>query len=302
MLTTIIILVASIVLGIGVVVYSTSLFQQTSTINTTTPLPNPIDKFGTTELYSTKASGREWFSTWNNGHSRTITSGKRDPDDSMFIVRGEADSKVAMDGNGIANMSGTQPRMYVYDAQKLLKWRNVEVTFYGKRVSEFATSSAAGFNIGARSNHQDQGNPSNCNVDTYYSRMLYNGNANFMKELYHPDEATAAPVGNKINWGGDGTIPYNTWIGHKFVLRDVDNGIHVKLQMYLDLTDGLNGGDWKLVTEWKDDGNWAVPPNPCGIPVTKVILEDNPSVFIRNTDITSVLYKKFNIREIDPLP
>ncbi len=35
--------------------------------------------------------------------------------------------------------------------------------------------------------------------------------------------------------------------------------------MYLDLTDGLNGGDWKLVTEWKDDGNWTVPPTyvPC---------------------------------------
>ena len=259
-----------------------------------------LDRFGIKEMYSTISGGREWLSKWDDGNARTINAGKRDPDDSMF--KATSDSRIVIDGNGIADMSGTQPRMYVYDETKLLKWRNVEVTVYGKLIGQSRQNSSAGINIGARSNHQDQGKPSNCNVDTYYSRMLYDGRANFMKELYHPDEATAAPVGNKIRWGGDGTMPLNTWIGHKFVLRDYDAGTHVKLQMYLDLTDGLNGGDWKLVAEWTDDGNWAVPPNPCNIPMTKIILEDNPSVFIRNTNISSALYKKFSIREINPLP
>jgi hypothetical protein len=266
------------------------------------PTSPRFDKFDIAELNPTKSDGREWFSSWDNGKNRTILGGSRDPYDKLSKVTGSGFPKVEISGSGVANMSGGQPRIYVYDEPELLKWRNVEVTLYGERMSESAKDNSAGFNIGARSNHQDQASKSNCNVDTYYSRMLYDGNANFMKELVHPDEATAAPLGNKIDWSGKVTLPFDKWIGHKFVLRDFDAGTHVKLQMYLDITDGLNGGDWKLVAEWEDDGIWFVPPNLCGIPVNKIILEDNPSVFIRNTDVTSALYKKFSIREIDPLP
>lgn len=263
------------------------------------------DKFGISEINPTIPNGREWFSKWDDGIARTIKSGSRDPNDSMFIARGDA--KIMIDGNGTANMKGNNPRMYVYDTAKLLKWKNVEVTFYGKRIDDFSggSQSPAGFNIGARSNHQDQGggfNSSDCNVDTYYSRMLYNGNANFVKELYQATEGARLPKDNVIKWGGSGTLPYNTWIGHKFVLRNIDNNTHVELQMYLDLTDGKNGGNWKLVAQAKDDGNWNVPPNPCNIPVNKIILDGNPSVFIRNTNINSALYKEFSIREIAPLP
>jgi hypothetical protein len=272
-----------------------------STEASATPTTN-VDKFGVLKLNPTKVNGREWFSSWANGHARILKSGERDLFDPMFIVTGENDTKLMIDGTGVANMSGKQPRMYVYDPNKILKWRNVEVTIYGKRIGEFSQDKAAGINIGARSNHQDQGQPSDCNVDTYYSRMLYSGVANFMKELHHPDEATSSLVGHRINWDNIvKTMPYDKWIGHKFVLRDYDGGTHVKLEMYLDLTNGLNGGDWKLVTEWKDDGTWPVPPNPCNIPVNKIILEDNPSVLVRNTDISSAQYKYFSVREISPL-
>ena len=264
--------------------------------------PTNLDKFGILELNPTQVNGRQWFSSWDNGDARTLKTGQRDSDDPMFILTGDR-SKLMIDGYGIANMSGTQPRMYVYDAQKVLKWRNVEVTIYGKRISEFSQDNAAGINIGARSNHQDQGKPTNCNVDTYYSRMLYSGVANFMKELNHPDEATSSLVGHPIDWGNKAkAMPYDQWIGHKFVLRDYDGGKHVKLEMYLDLTGGSNGGDWKLVTSWNDDGTWSVPPNSCNIPLNKIILEDNPSVFIRNTNINSAEYKYFSAREISPLP
>lgn len=264
-----------------------------------------LDKFGIGEINPTIPNGREWFSKWDDGIPRTIKSGSRDPDDSMFIARGDA--TIMIDGDGIANMKGKNPRMYVYDAAKLLKWKNVEVTFYGKRIDDFfgGTKSPAGFNIGARSNHQDQGggiNASDCNVDTYYSRILYNGNANFVKELYQAVEGARIPKDNRIKWEGLGDLPYDTWIGHKFVLRNIDADKHVQLQMYLDLTDGKKGGDWKLVAQAEDDGNWTVPDNPCGIPVNKIILDGNPSVFIRNTNINSALYKEFSIREISPLP
>jgi len=270
----------------------------------TTPILR-LDKFGISEINPTIPHGREWFSKWDNGDARTIKSGSRDPDDSMLIARGDA--KIMIDGNGTATMNGKNPRMYVYDTAKLLKWKNVEVTFYGKRVNDFfgGPQSPAGFNIGARSNHQDQGggiNASDCNVDTYYSRMLYNGNANFVKELYHPMEEARIPKDNVIKWGGWGGLPYDKWIGHKFVVRNIDDDKHVELQMYLDLTNGTNGGTWKLVAQAKDEGNWTIPNNPCGIPVDKIILDGNPSIFIRNTNINSALYKEFSIREIFPLP
>ncbi len=258
-----------------------------------------IDGFGIAKLYPTKVNGREWFSTWNNGHARTITESYRDPYDSTFVITGSSDSKLIIDGNGTANISGGQPRMYVNDPTLTLKWLNTEVTFYGMRISESTQSNAAGFNIGARSLHY---NNNDCNVDTYYSRMLYNGNANFAKELHTPDDVKKPTTVNPIDWDGNGggTMPYDQWIGHKFILRTTDNGAHVRMQMYRDMTGGLNGGIWHLEVDYTDNGNMYVPPNTCNEPLNKIILDANPSVFIRNTDINSALYKDFDIREIAP--
>lgn len=252
------------------------------------------------QLFPTIPGGREWYSKWDNGNPRTITDVNRDPDDSMFELRGRGDPQLVIDGNGVATLSGTQPRMYVNDPQEVLKWKNTEITVYAKRISESSVDDNAGFIFGARSNHS---NNDGCNVDTYYSRMKYDGIANFAKELDHETgDSESRPVNNKIDWEGDGTLPYNEWIGHKFVIRNYDNDSKVRLQMYLDEIDSLNGGNWNLVAALDDHGNWPVPPNLCGIPLTKIILEANPSVFIRNTDISSAQYKKFSIREIEPLP
>jgi hypothetical protein len=57
-----------------------------------------------------------------------------------------------------------------------------------------------------------------------------------------------------------------------------------------------------LEVDYTDNGNMYVPPNTCGFPLNKIILDANPSIFIRNTDISSALYKKFDVREINPLP
>jgi hypothetical protein len=192
--------------------------------------------FDVAQLYPTANGGREWFSKWDNGHFRTINNGDRDPFDPMFVLTGSNDSILEIDGYGIAKMSGTQPRMYVNDKTGLAKWKNTEVTVYAKRITESSDDRSAGIIIGARSNHY---NNNNCNVDTYYSRMQYDGNANFAKELAHPDDSAPKPSHNKIYWGGI-TMPRDTWIGHKFVLRDFDGGSKIKLQMYLDKNDGLN--------------------------------------------------------------
>jgi hypothetical protein len=256
------------------------------------------DAFGVGELYpSSLVNQREWYANWNvTAHD--LTAINTDPYDPQFVAHGRNDTKIHFFGNGIVNMSGTQPRMYVHDPNFKLKWRNEEVTYYGKRISESSPNSSAGFLIGARSNHLVEVNGT-CNVDTYYSRMTYIGGANFKKEINFPDATVSEPVRSALNLGGDGTIPKNTWIGHKLVLRDVDNGTHVRMEMYLDLTDGANGGKWILAANYTDDGNWKIPPEPCGIPRNKILLESNPATFIRNTNINSALYKKWSIREIN---
>jgi len=282
-----------------------------NTIDTESILKSNFDKWGIKKLYATTTSGREWYNAWDNGISRTLTAGNQDPYDptGWFKVTGEgptAETKpiLYIDGNGIATMSGHQPRMYVYDPELKLKWLNTEITVYGKRVSETVLYRTQGINIGARSNHQDQ-EKNACGVDTYYSRMLYNGIGNFAKELNHPQDVKAPSSRNHLNWLPYGTtMPHNTWIGHKFVIRNVDGGKHVRLEMWRDLNDGLNGGDWKLMVNYTDEGLWVDPSTP-KCPTTglnKIILEANPSIFIRNTDISSAQYKYFSAREIDPLP
>ncbi len=269
-----------------------------------------FDKWKIKEIYPTKINGREWFSVWDNGISRKITSGNLDPYDptGWFRIRGDGSGAeiptLYIDGSGTATMSGYQPRMYVYDSLLNQKWLNTEITVYGKRLSETGHDSAQGINIGARSNHQIQGK-SNCNVDTYYSRMLYNGVGNFAKEINWPNDVKTPSSTFRLNWSTiDDTMPHNVWIGHKFVIRNVDGGSHVKLEMWRDLTDGLNGGDWKLMVEYTDKGDWRAPETVgCATSdLNKIILEANPSIFIRNTDISSAEYKYFSAREIEPLP
>ena len=292
---------------------TTKMESENTTIKVDSTTHSGLDKWGIKELNPTITNGREWFNTWDNSIPRTITVGNQDPYDptGWFRVTGNGSGvqtpKVSIDGKDVAIMSGHQPRMYVYDPSLRLKWQNTEVTVYGKRISETALDSSQGINIGARSNHQDQGKPSNCGVDTYYSRMLYNGIGNFAKELNWPKDSKKPNSRIHLDWlttDGSITMPGDVWIGHKFVIRNVDGGAHVRLEMWRDLTNGTNGGDWKLVLSYTDDGNWPAQATlDCyDTKLSRIILDPNPSVFIRNTDISSAQYKYFSIREIAPLP
>ena len=137
------------------------------------------DRFGVEMLHPTVPGGREWCCKWDNGRARALASVGTDPDDPEFHLRGTAGA-LAIDGRGVARLSGVGPRMYVYDRGPT--WGNVEVTFYARRVAEFAFKSSQGFVVGARSEHQDA-DADPCNARTYYGRLLYDGRANFQKEL-----------------------------------------------------------------------------------------------------------------------
>lgn len=247
---------------------------------------------------------REWSSTtWSNGVAREILTGKRDPYDSLFIVRGNG--KANIDGHGVATISGDSPRMYLYDEPREKKWGDVEVKVYAMRVSESATVSSQGFTIGVRSEHQDA-TDTNCKGRTYYARVLYDGRVNFQKELvHHQANSLSMPRGSDYEWAtNDGKLPKNVWIGIKFIAKNVNDNQHVKFELYLDKTGDSDGEQWEKILEFTDDGAWDEIDSTfnvsvlCGYGPEKVFTESGTSVFIRNDEVSSAKYKNWSVKEI----
>lgn len=257
------------------------------------------------KLYPTVTNGRVWVANWSNSLYRKVESGDRDRYDSDFIVRG--DGAVVIDGNGIATVTGSAPRMYVYDMAKAKKWKNVEVTIYMKRISETGTTSSQGIVIGARSEHQDATEAKPCYGRTYYGRLLYDGRAVFQKEVIHEGaySINKPSESNKAKWTtSNGTMPKNSWIGVKFIVRTNLDGKSVHLELYRDLTNGKNGGTWEKVADYTDTGSWAQTDTGvnvkklCGYEAGSVLTNAGTSVFVRNDAIKKVQYKLFSVREI----
>ncbi|OGD08967.1 hypothetical protein A2397_05735 [Candidatus Amesbacteria bacterium RIFOXYB1_FULL_44_23] len=267
--------------------------------------PKELDKFGLEKLYPDLPGGRVWYSDWNNGQKQTLNSGDVDPFDNEFVARGNG--VVKLDGNGLATISGSSPRMYVYDPKRKLKWENVEVTLYGKRVSEFGVASSQGFVIGTRSEHQDVADSDPCLGRSYYGRILYDGRAVFQKEVVHEGaySVNMPSENNKTSWNTpNGTLPKNVWVGMKFVVRTNPDQKSVKLELYRDMTDGKNGGTWEKLAQYTDSGSWSQTDSgmdtvaKCGYGPEKVLLDPGTSVFVRNDLIDEAQYKLFSIREI----
>lgn len=137
-----------------------------------------IDRFGISELYPSATNGTEWYSVWDNGYTRTIGSGQRDPYDNNFEVTGNGEVTIDGEDEGITTITGGDPRMRVPD----IDFENVEITFYAKRISEEEEMSYQGFVDGARSKHYTN---DLCGANTYYGRFTYDGRVSFEKELFY---------------------------------------------------------------------------------------------------------------------
>lgn len=287
------------------------------------------DQFGILTKYPTLLNGRTWYSNWNTP-AHAISSGDFDPYDHQFQARGDGYAQVK--GDGTLSLSGSAPRVYVYDPSLANKWKNVEITFYAKRVSAEYYASYQGITAGARSGtHDDVKYPNVCIDNTgypdgaYNGRLTYDGRADYVKEvLYHRADAISGddsgksplikaafpnantPIDSKTRFH---TMPQNTWIGYKFVVMNSNNDTSVKLETWIDLTDGANGGTWTKINEFTDSGGWAATyfyatnsktKWPC--PTVKpdnVITSAMPYVFIRADNVKEIDYKKFSIREIN---
>jgi hypothetical protein len=272
---------------------------------TTPPTGGSTDAFGVKQIYPSLGGGKNWVSNWNI--ARTIGFGQ-DPNDPWVFGRGDAEYKAT--GDGTLTISGGVPRYYINSPDKA-QWRNVEITMYFNMKNK-PGQPWGGMVAVARSNHLSD--TALCDTRGYGNRFRTDGNIDYEKEIRHNDgtaENYAIASSKKVpQWNAS----LNKWYGFKYVVYDTPDG-NVKLESYIDLTDGANGGTWEKVNEFTDTGTNLGSGLACKAGINPALKLDgsgsrdgsesgkpNLSVYFRSDLVgqNGLIYKKGSVREITP--
>lgn len=220
------------------------------------PTCNLYDKFGVEMIYRDDPYKENWdSSSWYTETSRTITSPiiKADPFDPRVEVRGTG---AVVFENGEATLSKS-PYLYIKESGRSDRsgWVDVEFTAYGKFAYDANPKTNGGINIQLRSDHGLVSTGDGCDAQFYWAQITHEGQASFIKELYHDEETLVRS--NKISIDIDefsSGLPIDEWIGVKFIAFNT-GGVNVRLELYID-TSGRNN-QWKRVASYKDrPGQW----------------------------------------------
>ncbi len=258
-----------------------------------------LDPFGITKIYpSAYNETYDWYSRWHIGPQRNATFGLAGGYDPLLIYRGSGSYSIS--GNGYLTWTGSAPRLYVRGSaienstlpDFVHKWENIEATAYFKTIDSGLNISYAGFEIVGRTNHYPD--KDDCSTAGYGAKFNWDGRAQFEKECSHANGSNKQ-IGTVYPFNGK--MPLNVWIGMKFVIySNLDNT--VVLELYLDMTDGLNGGNWQLVSRFIDFDGWSGTCLACSAFLTGKILGPNYSIYLRTDGNALQVMKKLSVREI----
>jgi hypothetical protein len=248
-----------------------------------------MDIFGISYLEPTKTNGRTYVNNWYNGETRTFysisASQETDPE---VCFRGNAGTYVIggsspLSGDptssiGTMCMYGKAPRVYIRSSDgianntsgysedlNLTPWDSCEVTLYSLYTRNDCFQSYSGMTVGWGTNHIPDHAP-NSRFGDYSSRTLYgqlqcvSGACYMKKELFFP--STLSEVSSVEKFPFSGPCPLNQWIGLKFLIREYSNVLKMNLKVYMDLTNGLNGGTWNKVADFTDYQGWSSSFSP----------------------------------------
>lgn len=251
-----------------------------------------LDVFGITELIDTTTYGKVWYSTTFSGQRSYSNTGRYDGKDYGIFWR-LTDSNVTVSGSQ-AVVDGPSPRLFIDGP-----WLNTEVTCYVK-----AQTGVKYVHIGSRSSHDRGGSVfdklnNKCAFGRY--NVKFNHYINKVacdKEPMHPFHIQTEQDANTWSQG----IGSGVWTGLKTITRTdtsatVSGNFGVRLEGYVDHTEGLSGGTWVKKTEWLDTGSVPIDFNVSG---AQTYIDDCKCVVDRQNPLLSISEQNYQ-RALQPV-
>jgi hypothetical protein len=296
---------------------------------------NQRDRFDVDKIYHTKEDGQEWSMDHNSiedlaDDERVQNWGKkmkdgryRGNDEGLECLRNQT-WQITGGENRRSRLEVWSPRRGNEEETRRVRWLNVEITVYCRVEAKHGDPPYA-WQLYCRGGHHSSNDNHQCEGSALKARWYNrergnngnNGNENsVVKEICHPaySSNTAVERNRDVEDHGNGD-----WYGAKLIVYNIkrDNRTLTKMEVWTDPGDRTN--NWKIITEYVDDGDWHVDDEfevddrkvrfdewcgRCGKRRNEILSEpggkDNRNCIALRTDKETVQFKFFSCREIDP--